>query len=327
MIKGLPLEKQPKHIHIFAIHKIDKAKSKIVFYRTYSMQNLNQSAEIWQVGCANIPVLDIWVWCEQDKKKDAKTDEKQKRKLLQLEALEPLQTAKIINKVWKMDGNSTGEVARIKYYQGIEVFFSDLPIGGIQHLLNILLINCTGIIHYLGNKTHGRSVLKDKEKKDCALLFPLLALLLYKQGCYKEEYMENIPYQIGQLLKVADELHSFYCKVVREGKVPPQLVGNALFVTAAENPVQALAQLSPRINPYLAWAKQYRTKKIEEKEIESWRAAWYIDLLDTIATKLCPHINNPVESIQRFTDLEKAQLFIGYLASLPRCEKSNNEDP
>ncbi|MDR2404586.1 MAG: hypothetical protein LBD78_11230 [Spirochaetaceae bacterium] len=324
-IRGLPQEKQPKNIHIFAIHKMDKARSKVVFYRTYSMQNLNKSAGIWQAGCANVPALDIWVWSEQDKKKGTRLDEKQKPELLQNEALEPLQTAKIINKIWRTDGISMGEAPRTKHYQGIELFFSDLPAGGIRHLLNVLLTNCAGLIIYLGNRTHEGGVLKDKEKEGCAALFPLLGLLLYKQGCYKEEYMENMPYQIGQLLKVADELHALYCKVVRDGNIPPQLAGNSLFVATTETPVRALAQLSTRLSPYLAWAKQYRTKDIKEKEKESWRAAWYIRLFESIATKLDPNINNSVEPMLRFNDLEKAQLFIGYLAEFPRREKADED--
>lgn len=137
--------------------------------------------------------------------------------------------------------------------------------------------------------------------------------------------MENMPYQIGQLLKVADELHTLYCKVVRDGNVPPQLAGNSLFVAATETPVRALTQLSPRLSPYLAWAKQYRTKGIHEKDKESWRAAWCINLFESIATKLCPYINSSVESTLRFNDLEKAQLFIGYLAEFPRREKNEKD--
>ena len=37
--------------------------------------------------------------------------------------------------------------------------------------------------------------------------------------------MESLPYLYGQLLKAADELHALYCKVVRNGEVPPQFVG------------------------------------------------------------------------------------------------------
>jgi hypothetical protein len=77
--------------------------------------------------------------------------------------------------------------------------------------------------------------------------------------------MENNPYLIGQILKVSDELHTLYCKVVRGGDVPPQLAGNSVFIAATETPVQALSQLRLRMNPYIAWAKQYRTKSVDEK--------------------------------------------------------------
>ncbi len=77
--------------------------------------------------------------------------------------------------------------------------------------------------------------------------------------------MENMAYLVGQLLKVSDELHTMYCQVVRNGDVPPQLAGSALFVTASETPNQALRQLSVRMNPYITWAKQYRYKNVNEK--------------------------------------------------------------
>ncbi|MDR2632833.1 MAG: hypothetical protein LBC51_04320 [Treponema sp.] len=320
-IKGLPQAEQPKDLQLFAIRKMDKARSKVVFYRTYSMQSLNESAVTWQAGCENIPVFDIWVWAEQSKPPSSEVAEKHKVEILQTESIDPLQTARILNKVWKLDGSSSGEILRIKYSQGIELFFSDLSAGAKQHLLNVLLINYKGLLSYLGNKTHRNhnSILSYAEKESCAAVFSLFGLLLYKQNCYKEDYMENMPYQLGQLLKVADELHALYCKVVRDDNVPPQLVGNSLFVAATETPVQALAQLSPRFSPYLAWAKQYRTKNIEEKGRESWRAAWYVYLMESIATKLCPSIR----SIERFNDLEKAQFFIGYLAEFPKREKSD----
>jgi hypothetical protein len=75
--------------------------------------------------------------------------------------------------------------------------------------------------------------------------------------------MENTPYLIGQFLKLCDELHAFYCKIVREGDVPPQLAGISVLVTDSERPVQALDQLRLRMNPYIAWARQYRTKHNE----------------------------------------------------------------
>ena len=67
--------------------------------------------------------------------------------------------------------------------------------------------------------------------------------------------MENAAYLTGQMLRISDELHARYCMKKREGDVPPQLAGNAVFNTAAENPIQALSILCTRMTPYIAWAK------------------------------------------------------------------------
>ena len=130
--------------------------------------------------------------------------------------------------------------------------------------------------------------------------------------------MEELAYLLGQLLHVSDELHMLYCKVKREGDIPPQLAGAALFVTAGEMPYQALAQLSTRMNPYIAWAKQYRYKNIEKKGEESWRARWILGLFKQLSDKVNPIMNKAI----RFGDYEKAQLFVGYMASLPKKDTS-----
>ena len=132
--------------------------------------------------------------------------------------------------------------------------------------------------------------------------------------------MENMAYLVGQLLKISDELHALYCKVVRSGDVPPQLAGSALFVTAGETPYQALTQLSLRMNPYITWAKQHRFKNIQDAGKKSSTAAWYLKLYEEVADKLRLTMNDS----KRFNDFEKAQLFIGYLASFPKSEPMVN---
>lgn len=132
--------------------------------------------------------------------------------------------------------------------------------------------------------------------------------------------MESNAYLVGQLLKISDELHALYCKVARNGDIPPQLVGSSLFLTASETPGQAIAQLSLRMNPYITWAKQYRFKNVTTKNEESWRAHWYLSLYEDTANKLASVMTNST----RFGDFEKAQLFIGYLASFPKRESTVN---
>ena len=144
--------------------------------------------------------------------------------------------------------------------------------------------------------------------------------------------MENTAYLVGQLLKVSDELHSMYCRVQRKGDVPPQLAGNSVFVAAAETPVKALAVLGQRMNPYISWAKQYRTKGIkydpnnaelkENQGQSSGLAAYYLWLYETIATKL----NSLLAPTLRFDDFGKAQVFLGYLAAFPERENPNDNE-
>ena len=146
--------------------------------------------------------------------------------------------------------------------------------------------------------------------------------------------MENTAYLVGQLLKVSDELHSMYCRVQRKGDVPPQLAGNSVFVAASETPVKALAVLGQRMNPYISWAKQYRTlcikydpndEKLKENQGQSsGLAAHYLCLYESIAAKL----KNMLTPTLRFDDFEKAQVFLGYLAAFPERENPNdNESP
>lgn len=133
--------------------------------------------------------------------------------------------------------------------------------------------------------------------------------------------MEEFPYLFGQLLKVSDSLHEMYCRVVRDGSVPPQLAGSSLYSAAAEQPYRTLAQLGQRMNPYITWAKSYRTKGIKIKNEESGIAGWYLFLFEMIATKLSAAWNPQT----RFTDEQKAALFIGYLAAFPKKENKTDE--
>ncbi|MEN6384805.1 MAG: hypothetical protein ABFD79_06370 [Phycisphaerales bacterium] len=317
-LRGIPPHEKPEFIQIFTIRKMDKARSKVIFSRNCSPEQLIKAAENWEIGCSNIPGTDIG---------ERKTPF-------------PLQVARIVNNVWKQNGElaqGKSAVERMKCYQGMELLLNLMQKSMICNYLHIILTNSSGLVNYFGNWVHGGAICKDKTegknleklKREIVLLLSVLGLLLDKNNDRKEKYMENMAYLVGQLLKISDELHALYCKVVRSGDVPPQLAGSALFVTAGETPYQAIAQLSLRMNPYITWAKQYRFKNIQDEKKESWRAAWYLKLSEDVANKLHLTMTNST----RFNDFEKAQLFIGYLASFPKSEsvantidKNNNDD-
>jgi hypothetical protein len=317
-LKSLESDGDPIDIQVFAVRKMDKARSKVVYYRDYTAQQVIDAAKCWQEGCANVPEMLFKHWTKKGEKPERRPTLIPK----------PLDLARIINKVWKLDGSNAGTIPKIKPYQGLELFF-DKNIALEQYVLHVLLANAAGLLSFVGNQLHGDGLKKygvlPELLYDHQYLGAILGLLLYKLNYRKEEYMQNIPYLIGQFLKVSDELHALYCKVVRKGDVPPQLVGNSLMVAALETPVQALAQLAPRLKPYYAWAQQYSRKNdaAEKDEEIKWairNLRKYLRVYEEIASKL----PEALEQNRRFNDAEKAQLFIGYLAVLPKKGEDNN---
>ena len=119
--------------------------------------------------------------------------------------------------------------------------------------------------------------------------------------------MNNAPFLVGKMLKLADELHALYCKEMRDNKLPPQLVGNTLMTAALDSPVQALSQLALRIKPYYGWAQTFRGAESGKL------VGYFIGLFGDTASQLAK-----LELPSRFNDAERAQLLLGYLAAHPK---------
>ena len=132
--------------------------------------------------------------------------------------------------------------------------------------------------------------------------------------------MEKLPYLYGQLLKVSDELHLLYCKVVRKESYPTQFAGSAVYQAAIETPVRTLNMLGQRMRPYIVWARTYAVGKNVESGKESWRAKWLLSLYESLAEKLSEKLLEDT----RFSDFDKAQFFLGYLAEFPKTEKKTD---
>jgi hypothetical protein len=140
-----------------------------------------------------------------------------------------------------------------------------------------------------------------------------LGILLDAIGRRKETYMSGTAFLVGRLLSLADTLHREYCKHMRGGDIPPQLIGNALMPVAADNPKDAVDRLRERMNIYKAWAdrgggEEYRLAK------------WAVGQMGQI----CHHLLQlllPTETDQTF----RAELFLGYMAR-PPTEKGADEE-
>lgn len=303
-LNGIETDQKPENIQVFALQQIKPAlsrRAKVIFTRNLTPGRLIEAANEWQHGCHNHPPI------------------------AQIETTTPfpLNVSKTANKVWKSDGaraDGKSEVKLMRYYQGMELLL-DKPMSSqiLLHIAQGVTANAAGLVLCIGNDLAKGKNVKDALKAEIGSLIPLLGLLLYKAGITKEVYMQDTAYSIGQLLRISDELHALYCEIKREGEVPPQLAGNSVFVTASETPAQALALLCTRMNPYIAWADQYRRQGQEKSGLAAWYKRQYGALMPQLHEKLTENI--------RFGDLEKAQLFIGYLAELPKlASKQSTEE-
>lgn len=288
-----------ERIQYFILRKLDKARTKVIYTYNTSPKQIELCSEQWSLGCRNLPGFFFG----------------------QPATLFPLEVSDVLNKIWRQDGKtSTDKFKPIPRYHGMQLLFGE-ELPAVRRDLFILMNNVTNLAPYLGKVKIARVGYSSSQimlLRQIQNALALMGLLLYQLDIRKEKYMQEFPYLFGQMLKVSDALHEMYCKVVRDNDVPNALAGSGLYVAGTEQPYKTLGVLGQRMIPYIEWAKSYRVKDIQKKDEESWRAGWYLTLYESIATKLYAVWGKQT----RFTEEEKAQYFIGYLASFPKSEKA-----
>lgn len=287
-----------KRMQIFILRKIDKARTKVIYTHTTDPREIEFRSEVWSMGTKNIPILRIG----------------------QPETLFPLDTADILNRFMKQDGNiATDKFHPVPKYHGMELFF-----GAHEQLavdLSVIVKNTEVIAPLLGKCVSVQITGSQIDFKLIQQSMALMGFLLLELGIKKEKYMIDFAYLCGQLLKISDELHIMYCQAVRDGDIPSQLAGGSMYIAVSDSPQKSLGVLGDRMNPYINWAKTYQLKKVAEKDKESWRAGWLLKLYGDYACQINQVMSE--KNTTRFTDAEKAQLFLGFIAAFPKKDENN----
>jgi hypothetical protein len=301
-------------VRLFALCALDKGRKQISLHRQFRVQDIVRAARAWKAGAANTPPVSIWFYDRQAKTTVWKTRF----------VPHPLDVSSVVNRVWSSDpkvGFTSSFQRSVTASDAYDVFFADGPLSQAKtcRCLDLLVNRMASVLRHLGAIKTSRdwTSLSEPVRWQCAKSIALLGIFLHQLGHTKEAFMKDSITEIGRLLALADSLHQHYCKHVRGGETPTQLIGNALFSTALEQPVFALARLGERLGPYQAWARTFRGDdpnsgvglvKYFLSEIADCTAA--IQLGD-----LPP----------RMGDLDKAKLLLGYLADHPRKESEIKE--
>ncbi len=294
--KELDPEHYPEWIQFFVLRKLDKARTKIVYSHNAKPDEIVQRSDEWQQAARNLPAFHFGA------------------PLVPF----PLRIADILNKVWKQDGTQVSDKhSEVTAYFGMDFFFRE---ADLDHTLRMLLKNALPLAAFAGNRMNAHLAIDGKSQlRPLKETLALMGMLLFWKDRRKEEYMNEYPYLFGQLLKASDGLHELYCQIERGGQIPPQLIGSSMYQAAMDSPKQTLAQLGKRMAPYLGWARShldasYQIRKENGENVNSLNARYYLYILGNISEKLSAVLTEQT----RFDDTEKAQLFIGYLASFPR---------
>ncbi len=293
-------ENVPEWIQFFVLKKLDRACSKVMFSYNATPAEVVQRSENWQLAAQNLPLFRFG----------------------RLRTPFPLRVARTLNDVWKQDGSLAGDKGMaVSSYYGMQLFFCQ-PKAVVNQNLRTLVQNVNPLAVFSGSRLNRSQPLPLTVLPKLAETLSLMGMLLFWTGHRKEDYMKEFPYLLGQLLKAADCLHELYCDNVRDKQFPPQLVGGSLYNAAADFPMQTLAQLGQRINPYLNWANAHKNAKITSTEKASPSAGYYLNVFRQIADQLAGGLKEQA----RFSDAEKAQLFIGYLASFPKWKRDGQNE-
>jgi len=307
-LRGLMARNPDLDIRVFVLRKMDLARTRVSSQKCYSAQHLLHSADLWQQSCHNLPQIMV--------KRFAKEKKPEWRGP---ETPFPMEVVSTLNTVWSRGGKGAEKNKTVSQPQWSPSAIKDFTAeDGISLLLEegvflrpVLHRSLYGITHNAGGlvlalgQAHAQgqvSVAAKSYPRQSTILPSILGLLLFKMDIIKEEYMKSAPYSVGRLLSLADQLHYHYCQHVRDRRVPPQLMGNALMSTALEEPVKALALYSNRILPYQAWAKTV-----------SGDAAGLARYFLAELGKVCSEVSL-TPAPERCTDSDKAQMLIGYLA-------------
>ncbi len=181
-----------------------------------------------------------------------------------------------------------------------------------REILRVVLRHAAALLAAVGHAHHrgGKEIWKGFGKsagESASVAVSVLAIALYRLGMKKEAYMKEAAYELGRFLSLVDTLHREYCVTVRNGQIPPQLLGNAVLATTMRNPKKALAEMLNRIRVYRGWAEKAGTGL----------ARWTLGEIG----KLTPALAEGLP--ERMDDAAKAQLLLGYLA---RWEKKEGRE-
>jgi hypothetical protein len=290
---------------VVVLHRISKGQVQVQISRRYSIAHIRTALGEWREGARNTPpistVLPARVRGDPAEQYAPRT-------------LFPGEVVRASKSVWIRGGTERQAISGFGLAGVYDLFFGEghLREQAARELLRIMLERTGPLLARLGARTDVSRAGRKAAVDACTII----ATCLYKLGERKDRYMENSAFLLGRFLSLADLLHLQYCELKRgrgdraerDKNIPAQLLGNQYLAVAALNPVEALSMLCDRLRIYKAWADT-------EQRAEAAKAKWAVARMGEVATGLTGQLSE-----QAMTDMQKAELLLGYLAREKKSE-------
>ena len=316
----------------FVFRKVDPANRKIIYSDQRTIGKLYDSASEWVKAERNAPPgLTMFAKFGKSKPKNRKPPH-----------LAPLGLVAFSKKVFRRSGADSQDIAGITAAEAMSLFLISGDRGRSPSIrrhsrfLRMVLRRrgqmCSCAIHRL--RLHDYELV-NHTNREALRTVTVLSVLLYQLGRPKEVFMNETAYKLGQLLAAADVVHAGYCADVRNGLVPPSLLGNQIFSMAQSTPSKALAVLCRRWKPYDGWMKKLlgspdRLATIDkqinnEKNKAECRRAWDIKRALRNWREMKAIAESLKDSIPqcKINDKFRTELLLGYMAGIPAAAKDH----
>jgi len=286
-------------IRVFVIRKISKGQFQVVLNDFCSSTELFGAVESWRQAASNYPPYALYV--------PKKTGEKAKKVPPPIPF--PADLLRLLQYQWIREGTESSKLDGCSLLSAYDLFFER---GGrtrtVAHqTLRMILQRMMPLLVGIGRAgiSTDFAVLNEYSVATKRLVLQavsFIGIVLFKLGYKKEKYMKDAGYNIGRLLSLADCLHKEYCRHVRSGEIPNQLLGNAHLQIALDNPVRGLARLSARIAVYTAWVTRVHG---EDYKLAGWAKKQMGKVSELLSEESIPGSTD---------DVLKSHILLGYLA-------------
>ncbi|PYK18099.1 MAG: hypothetical protein DME55_07720 [Verrucomicrobia bacterium] len=291
---------------LLVLHKVSRGVQQVALCRDIHVRDLIEACTQWQAGALLAPEIRLPVM-------DKKTS---KPRWLTSRAPYPLALSSTINRVWKTDPD---EVFSCDYQYAFsasdayDVFLWHSPLARqkTERALTLLVERIGRVLSAIGRyqvqtykreNRHGYYVVGEDARKYALNAMPLIGILLFRIG--HSNYMNTSITQLGHLLQLMDGLHLQYCRHVRKGDMPTQLIGNSFFNAALTRPLDAFVNANTRLQPYRAWAQ---TVRVTGPECELRLVKYLLGQIN-----VCSGLIDPTQFPAKMTTLDKAKFICGY---------------